>query len=268
MIICADDFGLSPDINRATVELAQSGWVTAVSVMAALPELTRNDILPLLELGDKIDLGLHLTLTPELTLKPSRVSSIAPAGRFVSYNKSLLRCVRGLVNAQDVAAEITEQYNLFAEKTGRTPDFIDGHMHVHQLPGVREGLFAFIRTLPKDSRPYVRNTRSSVTEILGSGTSIIKQMFISIPGGVMARKLASEGILTNDGFAGAYDYKLYSRYPDFLRAFTSRLADRPNGLLMAHPGYDAPWRRAERDGLRLVKPSVRVNRFIRPGGAR
>ncbi|MBF0635002.1 MAG: ChbG/HpnK family deacetylase [Nitrospinae bacterium] len=202
MIVCADDFGLAPDINRAVIELAEAGRVTAVSVMAALPSATSRDIRPLLELGGKIDLGLHLTLTLDKGAMPTRSSTLAPGGRFQPYGSLVFQTMSGQVNSSECSAEITAQYNLFVEKTGRTPDFIDGHKHVHQLAGIREGLLKFVMTLPKDGRPYIRNTNADFMEILKLRTSFIKQMVISTPGGVMKERLKSEGVLTNDGFAG------------------------------------------------------------------
>lgn len=268
MIVCADDFGLAPDINRATIELAEAGRVTAVSVMTALPVVTREDLRPLLALGARIDVGLHLILTPDRGAMPAHESTLSPQGRFVSYGFLVLRCMRGLVKPADCAAEITEQYNQFVEKTGRTPDFIDGHMHVHQLEGIREGLLMFLRTLPKDIRPYVRNTSASLVEIAHVRTSFVKQYLISKPGDAMREMLAAEGILTNDGFAGAYNYRQYERYPEYLRRFVQRLSIRPNGLLMTHPGFNEPWRRAEYEGIKDADYFGRPTRFHRPGRAR
>jgi hypothetical protein len=176
--------------------------------------------------------------------------------------------MRGLAKPADCAAEITAQYNLFVEKTGRIPDFIDGHKHVHQLAGIREGLLMFVRTLPKDARPYVRNTGASLMEIARLRASFIKQYLISKPGGVLRDMLTAEGVLTNDGFAGVYDYKRYERYPEYLRRFAQRLSLRPNGLLMTHPGLDEPWRRAEYEGVKDADYFGRPTRFIRHRGAR
>jgi hypothetical protein len=268
MIVCADDFGLAPDINRAIVELAEAGRVTAVSVMAALPTVQREGLRPLLGLGDKIDMGLHLTLTPDRGAMPARASTLSPEGGFVSYGFLVLRCIRGLVKPADCAAEITAQYNLFVEKAGRTPDFIDGHMHVHQLAGIREGLSMFARTLPKDARPYIRNTGAGFMEIVKARTSFMKQILICAPGRAMKERLTAEGVLTNDGFAGVYDFRQYANYPEFLRRFTQSLAGRPNGLLMTHPGLVEPWRRAEYDALKAAGFFGRVNRFIPPAPAR
>ena len=268
MIVCADDFGLAPDINRAIIELAEAGRVTAVSVMAALPSVASRDIRPLLELGGKIDLGLHLTLTPDKGAMPTRPSTIAPGGRFHTYGSLVFQSMSGQINSSDCAAEITAQYNLFVEKTGRPPDFIDGHKHVHQFAGIREGLLKFVQTLPKDARPYVRNTNADFMEILKLRMSFIKQIVIATPGGVMKERLKGEGILTNDGFAGVYDFRLSANYPVFLRRFVKRLAGRANGLLMAHPGLDEPWRRAEYEGLREADCLGRVSRFVPPARAR
>ncbi len=45
----------------------------------------------------------------------------------------------------------------FAQAMGRMPDFIDGHQHVHALPGVRRVLAAVLPTLFPAAKPYLRD---------------------------------------------------------------------------------------------------------------
>src|SRR5439155_1107455 len=145
MILCADDYGLSRDIDVAILELCRLGRLTAVSCMVALERCNAALLRELLAFQKKVDVGLHLCLTDE-NLPLSR--SVGPHGAaqappFPSFSVLLRRALQGKVRSRDVSLEISRQYDLFVEKCRRTPAFIDGHLHVHQLPGVREGLMEF-----------------------------------------------------------------------------------------------------------------------------
>ena len=48
MILCADDYGLSEDIDRAILELCRSGRLTAVSCMVALERCSAESLRELL----------------------------------------------------------------------------------------------------------------------------------------------------------------------------------------------------------------------------
>ncbi|MCP2821003.1 ChbG/HpnK family deacetylase, partial [Salmonella enterica subsp. enterica serovar Typhimurium] len=42
------------------------------------------------------------------------------------------------LDASALRDEIATQCALFEDATGRAPDYVDGHQHVHQLPQIRE----------------------------------------------------------------------------------------------------------------------------------
>ncbi len=59
LIINADDFGLSPGVNEAILELGKLGTVTSTTVMTNMPYY--KDIVKLLSLKN-IGIGLHCNL--------------------------------------------------------------------------------------------------------------------------------------------------------------------------------------------------------------
>ncbi|MDH5638495.1 MAG: ChbG/HpnK family deacetylase [Nitrospinota bacterium] len=242
MIICADDFGMAPDINEAIIELAANGKVTAVSVMAALPEADRASVAPLSGLGDKIDMGLHLVFNDAVSLSGSKP--------FPEFRSLLTKCWLGLLPPRFAEEEIAAQYQAFLQKAGRPPDFIDGHMHVQQFPIIRRALIAFVQSLPGE-KPYVRNSYMPLGDIMRQGVSPIKTWLLSLPGGSMKKILIRARIPTNDGFTGIYDFALHHRYPQFLAQFIKDPPS-PSTLLMVHPGKEEPWRRAEYEALSNV----------------
>jgi len=249
MIVCADDFGLSDDVNRATIELVEARRVSAVSCMAILKHCAAERLKPLLEHADHIDLGLHFTVTARfLGGAPFEPSAPARSANFFSALKS---CVLRTITPAQARKEIAAQYELFVERTGRLPDFIDGHLHVQQLPVLADALIQFVETIPADERPYVRNSYMPFAKIRAQGVSFWKSVSISSPGRRFRRRLEAGGLATNDGFAGVYDYRYWRRYREFLRLFTTHM-ESPTGILVVHPGFAESWRRAELEALRLA----------------
>lgn len=247
MIVCADDFGWSDDVNRAIVELVAARRVSAVSCMAVLPHCASEHLKPLLKHADQIDVGLHFTVTARF-LEGARFERSGPV-RPVNFFSALSSCVLRKITPAQTREEIVAQYELFTERTGRLPDFIDGHLHVQQLPVVADAMIQFVERIPARNRPYVRNSYMPLAKILAQGVSFWKSAPISTSGMRFRRRLAAGGLATNDGFAGVYDYRQWRQYREFLRRFTMHM-ESPTGILMVHPGFTESWRRAELEELR------------------
>jgi len=261
MIICSDDFGLRDDINRAILELCRLRKLSAVSCMVALERCSPGSLKELLACQNTVDIGLHLCLTDEaLPLCPRWTG--APK-TLPPYALLLRHSLQGKVNRVDIALEIAGQYELFLEKCGRRPDFIDGHLHVHQLPTVREALLEFVQKLPVESRPYIRNTRQSLRELWRFRLPWVKAAFIGVFGSRLFKRLRSAAIPTNEGFAGIYDFRRWRNYPEYLAGFAECLSA-SNGILVVHPGFDEDWRQQEFETLcEFPFDSGSPNRFHR-----
>jgi hypothetical protein len=242
MILCADDYGLRDDIDSAILELVASHKISAVSCMVVFERCSRTCLAELLNFRDQIDVGLHLCLTDE-GLALSETSSVQP-GQFPPFSALLKSALRGQIEPQQVVRQISLQYALFYQKCGRHPDFVDGHLHAHQLPGIREGLLSFVSSLPTDDRPYIRNTKMSWLDIWWHRLPWLKTMAIGFFGSRLFVQLGRQGILTNDGFAGIYDFRNWRKYSRYLPRFMACL-HQPNGLLVVHPGQEEAWRQQE-----------------------
>jgi hypothetical protein len=257
MIICADDYGLRDDIDRAILELCGLGKLSAVSCMVLFERCDAEMLNRLLARQAQGDTGLHLCLTDEGL--PLSLPSTEP--KLPDFKSLFRRAMLGRIKPQDISRLVSVQYDLFIAKCGRRPDYIDGHLHAHQLPGVRQGLVDFVRSLPHEHRPYVRNTRMPARQIRRRKLPWTKAAFIGAFGKWMQRALRATGVPTNDGFAGIYDFKQWRRYPGYLPKFADCLPE-PNGILVVHPGFDEDWRRQEFESLRdFTLPAGRLNRF-------
>ncbi len=264
MMICADDFGLAPDVDESIVRLAAARKLSAVSVMAALLKEPTPALKRLLELRGQVEIGLHLVLTDEVSLPPSEHGgSLHRNGRFLSFGKLLGRSLAGGVRSADARREIAAQYEWFEGLTDAAPDFVDGHLHVQQLPGVRRGLVEFIAGLPPDEHPWVRNGAEPMETISRRGVAPLKCWAIARLGRALRERLQARSIPTNDGFAGVCDYGDWRHYPDTLQRILAQV--RPgNYLIMTHPGQREDWRRAEYEALLAVTlPDGEPQRFAR-----
>ncbi len=263
MIVCADDFGLTEDINLAILELCGLGRLSAVSCMVTLPQCTRGPMQDLLHHQATVDIGLHLYLADRNSPVSASVDGARATVAVPSYTIFLRRALLRQAQSRNVVAQVSAQYHLFVEKFGRRPDFIDGHLHVHQLPGVREGVIQFALSLPESYRPYIRNTRMELGELRRRQLPWFKAAFIGRFGAIMAKQLIAAGLATNRGFAGIYDFQKWTRFPEYLPRFADHLRDF-NGLLVTHPGSEQDWRRQEFETLRRFSfRQGKPNRFLK-----
>ena len=119
------------------------------------------------------------------------------------------------------------QLDAFEQGLGRTPDFIDGHQHVHQLPVVRQVLLQVLQERYAGHRLWIRNTMPA--DPAWGGKSRILQW---LGGAALARALAGVARNTNCGFAGVYGFDR----PDYDVCFAGWLkAATPGMLIMCHP---------------------------------
>jgi hypothetical protein len=248
MIVCADDFGLRPDIDEAILELCRFGKLSAVSCMTLFERCTRDNLQQLQEWREKVDIGLHLCFTAEPDAGHTPAKSRFAFGSFGScwraaQSKELLK--------QDVLTEIKAQYDLFLQKTGCPPAHIDGHLHVHQIPVIREALIEFLLDLPKTQQLYIRNTAQDLRLLWKNDLPVAKAAGIGLFGCWMNGRLRSRGIQTNRGFSGVYDFRNYNQFPVYLPRFAKALT-KPNGILVVHPGKTEPWRMEEFSNLKQI----------------
>lgn len=120
LIVNADDFGLSPGVNRGIEEAFVRGIVTSASLMVcarAAEEAAR-----FVRAHPDLGLGLHLDLG----------EWIHESGRWVAAYE-----VVPLSDPRGVRTEIAAQLTRFERLVGHSPTHIDSHQHVHLFDPVR-----------------------------------------------------------------------------------------------------------------------------------
>ncbi len=231
LVLCADDFGLAGDIDEAILALVEAGRLTATGCMVGGAAF-EQDAPRLARLADRADIGLHFTLTELPPLGP--MPTFAPDGRAQRLGSVLARALTGRLVYGEIKAEIGRQVGRFREVFGRSPDFFDGHQHVHVLPVVRAALFgAFDDGTLDPAATWVRDCHEPVATIVRRGIEVPKTLLVSILSGGMARRARARGIRVNDGFRGVTAFATDQSYRANFRRFLDGAGARP--LAMCHP---------------------------------
>lgn len=231
LILCADDFGLAPGVSRAIAELIDAGRLSATGCMSVSPFWP--DYAHLLKpLAARADIGLHLTLTDQTPL--GKMPDLAPRGRLPSVGALMARSFRGRLDKDEIAEELTRQFDAFVAAFGAPPAFIDGHHHVHQLPIVRDVVFDLFTSRLDRSRAWLRSCHDPLARIVARRISPLRTLVISGSGTGTRSRARRHGIRQNAGFRGVYDFSGKVPYGDLFRRFITGAADRT--LVMCHPG--------------------------------
>jgi predicted glycoside hydrolase/deacetylase ChbG (UPF0249 family) len=136
LIVNADDFGISEAVNRGIVEAHVRGIVTSTSIMATAPEF--EHAVELARQRPSLAVGVHLVLTEQRPLigAAAAASLVRPDGTFEPHLKQLLKKrLRGLVAMSEVRSELDAQIRR-VRSAGIAINHLDGHQHVHVLPGI------------------------------------------------------------------------------------------------------------------------------------
>jgi hypothetical protein len=231
--LCADDYGISPGVNRAIRELIERGRLNATSVMVVGSAIGRDDIASLQAAAaqsPRCAIGLHATLTAPFRPLTMHFQPV-DGGQFLSFPKLLRAGLARRLDPEIIRAELTVQLAAFRELFGRPPDFVDGHQHAQLFPQVRDGFLAAVKEAAPGAWVRQCGRRLPLKQRLAAPKALVLDMLSAR----FRTRAARAGIAFNPGFAGAYDF---SKAPDFAALMGEFLAPLPEGgLVMCHPGF-------------------------------
>jgi len=236
LILCADDYGLSPAVSAGILEALVAGRLNATGAMTNQPNwpLAALDLLALEGKGAKTRalFGVHLNLTMGKPI--TAAAALAPSGGFPQLSTFL----RGKLPREalaEVAAEIRAQLDAFEDAMGRAPDFIDGHQHVHVLEPVRGLFLEEAQRRGYAGKVWLRDSTDKPTRIIKRGVETKKALALAWFGRGFAKDARAKGFEVNEGFSGFSAFDASRNYAaDFARYLAQPGA---RHLVMCHPGH-------------------------------
>ena len=136
LIINADDFGMTANVNAAILEAHREGILTSASLMVAEPGFA--EAVEIAQQNPNLGVGLHVVTSFDRALLPhADIPNITtPDGRFFTNPvKTGLRYNRSKTAQSELKREMTAQFERFAA-TGLEWSHADGHQHFHLHPFV------------------------------------------------------------------------------------------------------------------------------------
>ena len=245
LVVNADDFGITHDVNQGIVEAHRQGILTATTLMATGAAF--DDAVRLARENPKLDIGVHLVLVGEPPF-PATVAQLTRAvalGRIPIYDE-LRAQVRRILDA------------------GLGPTHLDTHKHTHLLPPV---LAAVAQISEEYKIPWVRRPFDLPLTPAGPGVGWVRRATsksLGVVRGHFARVLTGHGCRSTDHFAG---FQITGRYGAADLARLIRALPEGSTEFMCHPGLCGDELRTASTRLKesreqelraLTSPEVRV----------
>jgi predicted glycoside hydrolase/deacetylase ChbG (UPF0249 family) len=250
LIVNADDFGFTPDVNEGIIDAHTRGILTSTTLMATGEAF--DDAVRRARQAPSLDIGCHLVLVGGMSMSGRPLPRTVP--------RLLTALARGEITIyEELSAQVRRVL-----RAGIVPTHLDTHKHTHLAPPV-------LRAVARISQEYgIRWVRRPFDFPLSAGAGAVPQLkrLTSAALGLLRkrfhRELSAHGCRTTDHFAG---FQITGRFR------TPELVDLLNAIpegsteLMCHPGWcREPLRAAStrlkdsrEDELRaLIAPEVRA----------
>lgn len=141
LIINADDFGRSENVNLAIKNCFVKGLITDCNLMVNMPGTL--EAVSIIKKIKNLPVGIHFTLTSDMNLTNARSvtshSSLTDNnGYFFSPNhsKEFWKKVINTWISEDIRKEINAQLKLFVKLLDKYPTHITSHHHIHAHPKI------------------------------------------------------------------------------------------------------------------------------------
>lgn len=199
LIVTADDFGASREINEAVERAHRDGILTSASLMIGAPQA--SDAVERARRMPTLAVGLHVAL---VNARPVSTRREVPnlVGRDGLFDTNLVRAgVRYALSPRvrrQLEAEIRAQFEAYAA-TGLALDHVDGHNHMHVHPIV----FSMILEIGRDYGTAAMRVPSEPLRC--SFESVANALLVGPWAALMRRRLRRAGVRANDALFGLND---------------------------------------------------------------
>ncbi|MEQ1886322.1 MAG: ChbG/HpnK family deacetylase [Bryobacteraceae bacterium] len=212
LVVNADDFGFTRDVNRGIVEAHAEGILTATTLMANGAAF--EDAVQLAKQHPSLDIGVHLVVVGDPPYPPTvaKLTLAVALGQIPIFDE-FVKQVRKILNA------------------GIRPTHLDTHKHTHLLPPV---LDAVARISEEFQIPWVRRPFDAPIRYPGVAASkrlISKAM--SLRRAAFARVLSQHGCRSTDHFSG---FQITGNFSPTTLAAIIRALPEGSTEFMCHPG--------------------------------
>ncbi|TCM16051.1 hopanoid biosynthesis associated protein HpnK [Novosphingobium sp. PhB165] len=241
LVVTADDFGASLEVNEAVERAHRDGILTAASLMVGGAAV--NDAVERAKRLPSLGVGLHVVLVDGRPVLPSdRVPALVDSeGKFrTDMVRAAMRIFASPAARRQLAAEVEAQFDAFAA-TGLPLDHVNAHKHFHLHPTiaatlVKVGKAHGMRTVraPVEPRAVLRavesdSVRSGVEGIWAQQVQrLMRRASLTTPDQVFG--LAWSGAMTTSRIQG-----LLKHLPDGLSEIYAHPATGP--YAGSAPGY-------------------------------
>jgi hopanoid biosynthesis associated protein HpnK len=237
LIINADDFGLTPGVNRAIVQGNSSGVVTSATLMAnAKATATATD---LAKAQPSLKTGCHVVLIDGDPLTSNLPSFTNGSARFRSSLKQFaVAAVRKKMAAEEIQREAEAQIRKL-QASGVTLTHVDSHKHTHMFPQVlrpvlRAAKACGVRAVRNPFEPLRSWPSGMVLGTPGLWVRSAAVMAFQIFAAEFHRAVKEEGMVSTDGTVGIAATGMLDQH-----ILLKILEALPEGTweLVCHPGY-------------------------------
>jgi chitin disaccharide deacetylase len=239
LIINADDFGLTPGVNRAIAELHQAHALTSATLMATGPAF--DDAVAIAHSNPTLGVGCHIVLTDGVPVSDPKTipTLIGPDGKsfrpsFIDFVQALLR---GNISEEEITREALAQIQKL-QRAGINITHVDSHKHTHLFPAVSRPILQIAERCSIGGIRYPFEQPWSLA--LGHGNRIrrlqvkllspLKTAFERQP------QIRNHRVLSTDGTIGIS--ATGDLYNETLREILNALPTSGTFELVCHPGYN------------------------------
>lgn len=195
LIINADDFGRSPEVNDAIERLLTEDRLQNVSILTNFPH--SDDAVRLLHGRTNVSIGVHLNIVEGSALSPSNKCRAITTrnGEFVPLTRLFLRWLR-----KPKAVSVAVEYEWRAQiehllNSGVTVSHSDSHQHVHAFPPFWEILTRLCREYAIPAVRFPQETGLRAPRRLTGAA-------LRVSAGLSRRFVGDPIVVTNDHFLG------------------------------------------------------------------
>jgi chitin disaccharide deacetylase len=237
LIINADDFGMSKEVNDGIKRAIKAGAVNSVSVMVNMPYF--DDAIQFLKKHPEVSVGLHLNITEGGPISSPHATStlLREDNNFFFWVNLMVKYFLKKVSLKEIAAELATQHKKLVS-TGLEISHIDSHHHIHLFPPFFKIVLAFVREKKIPTLRCRRFRVRSLTVALFETASIkaLLILFLCFINNVLARP--SRHHFNDDTI---FDMHWDSRMSK--KRFLHILSSLPDGTIeiICHPGVMSKW---------------------------